>query len=267
MVYNDVIPCHWKSNRQLINELWLTFIGAIISSISLSFSFLFLRVSVLSGDCYVSGSVFFELELHTLPQCPSFANLRLDLSEITRRAEASVIYRMFSYFSESYKTIWMFWCRNVLNVFLPFSLLLLLNTATISNLNKHPGDFLIQVSVEILQNEGEGEILFLLIISFKWFQLPLRIVGSGPDTSARFKKKDATRTLAALVTVYLLTNTLNLILTIMEFINPELLREPWLYTGCGTVSQMRVFGSCTRRLPYYSEIRACLVEFHLIPPR
>ncbi|PIO59294.1 hypothetical protein TELCIR_19246, partial [Teladorsagia circumcincta] len=33
----------------------------------------------------MKGSVFFELEMQTLPHCPMFTNLRLDLSEITRR--------------------------------------------------------------------------------------------------------------------------------------------------------------------------------------
>uniref|UniRef100_A0A0K0DPS7 G_PROTEIN_RECEP_F1_2 domain-containing protein n=1 Tax=Angiostrongylus cantonensis TaxID=6313 RepID=A0A0K0DPS7_ANGCA len=211
-----------------------------------------LKISVFKRIFSLQGSVFFELELHTLPQCPSFANLRLDLSEIT------LIYRMSSYFSESYKTIWMFWCRNVLNVFLPFSLLLLLNTATVSNLNKHPRDFLIQASAEISQNEREIFIMLLFIIFFN----------SGPDTSAKFKKRDATRTLAALVTVYLLTNTLNLILTIMEFINPELLRDladGRIYKYLADLSSLLTISSTAARLPIYfhcnHEIRKQLRHF------
>ena len=56
-------------------------------------------------------------------------------------------------FSESYKTIWMFWCRSIFNVFLPFSLLLILNSLTITNLNKlHINGFqsvLVEVSLSL----------------------------------------------------------------------------------------------------------------------
>ncbi|EPB71106.1 hypothetical protein ANCCEY_09793 [Ancylostoma ceylanicum] len=146
---------------------------------------LVIAVVILSA-IIMKGSVYFELELQTLPNCRPLTNLRLDLSEITR--------------SDLYKTVWMFWCRNFLNVFLPFSLLLLLNSATIANLNKHSREFIAE-------------------------QLPSLLPGGTHASLARRKKKDATRTLAALVTIYLLSNTLNLLLTIMEFIDPEFLRE------------------------------------------
>ncbi|KIH62906.1 hypothetical protein ANCDUO_06805 [Ancylostoma duodenale] len=40
---------------------------------------------VILSAIIMKGSVYFELELQTLPNCPPFTNLRLDLSEITRR--------------------------------------------------------------------------------------------------------------------------------------------------------------------------------------
>ncbi|VDL67320.1 unnamed protein product [Nippostrongylus brasiliensis] len=166
-----------------------------------------LEGNVLAGHWSFScgmGSVFFELELHSLPHCPMFANLRLDLSEITRRIIKQTC------FSESYKTIWMFWCRNFLNVFLPFALLLLLNTATIANLSRYSKESLVELSNYFKSNVQ---------------QLPALIPGAPPAVETRLKKKDATRTLAALVSIYLLTNTLNFLITIMEFIKPELLRQ------------------------------------------
>ncbi|WKY05779.1 hypothetical protein Q1695_006186 [Nippostrongylus brasiliensis] len=177
----------------------------------------------------MKGSVFFELELHSLPHCPMFANLRLDLSEITR--------------SESYKTIWMFWCRNFLNVFLPFALLLLLNTATIANLSRYSKESLVE-------------------------QLPALIPGAPPAVETRLKKKDATRTLAALVSIYLLTNTLNFLITIMEFIKPELLRqlgEGRIYKYLADLSSLLTISSTAARLPVYfhcnREIRKQLKHF------
>uniref|UniRef100_A0A7I5EAX1 G_PROTEIN_RECEP_F1_2 domain-containing protein n=1 Tax=Haemonchus contortus TaxID=6289 RepID=A0A7I5EAX1_HAECO len=177
----------------------------------------------------MKGSVYFELEMQFLPHCPIFTSLRLDLSELTR--------------SESYKTIWMFWCRNFLNVFLPFSLLLMLNTATIANLNRYSKESVIE-------------------------KLPSLLHGSAAAAEARKKKKDATRTLAALVTVYLLTNTLNLLLTIMEFIRPEWLRnlgEGRIYKYLADLSSLLTISSTATRLPVYfhcnREIRKQLRHF------
>lgn len=186
-------------------------------------------VAVVLLAVVMKGSVFVELELHALPHCPTFVNLRLDLSDITR--------------SESYKTVWMFWCRNFLNVFLPFTFLLVLNTATIMNLNKYSKDSVVE-------------------------RLPSLLPGSVMASDARSKRRDATRTLAALVTVYLLSNTLNLILTIMEFIKPELLRhlgEGRIYKYLADLSSLLTISSTAARLPLYyhcnGEIRKQLRHF------
>ncbi|VDO23526.1 unnamed protein product [Haemonchus placei] len=185
----------------------------------------------------MKGSVYFELEMQFLPHCPIFTSLRLDLSELTR--------------SESYKTIWMFWCRNFLNVFLPFSLLLMLNTATIANLNRYSKESVIEKPQQSCVQK-----------------LPSLIHGSAAAAEARKKKKDATRTLAALVTVYLLANTLNLLLTIMEFIRPEWLRnlgEGRIYKYLADLSSLLTISSTATRLPVYfhcnREIRKQLRHF------
>ncbi|ETN69298.1 hypothetical protein NECAME_05280, partial [Necator americanus] len=184
---------------------------------------------VIFSAIIMKGSIYFELELHTFPYCRAFSNLRLDLSEITR--------------SDIYKTVWMFWCRNFLNVFLPFSLLLMLNWATIANLNKNSKDFIAE-------------------------QLPTLLPGGAKAPLVMRKKKDATRTLAALVTIYLLTNTLNLLLTIMEFIHPEFLRdlgEGRVYNYLADLSSLLTISSTATRLPVYyhcnHEIRKQLRHF------
>ncbi|UMM29753.1 hypothetical protein L5515_011958 [Caenorhabditis briggsae] len=180
--------------------------------------FLFISI-VFTCALFMKGSVFFELELQSLPHCPPFQNLRLDLSEITR--------------SESYKTIWMFWCRSIFNVFLPFFLLLVLNSLTISNLNK-------------LHNNGFQSILVE--------QMPTLLRRNSEACAARRRKRDATRTLAALITIYLLTNTLNLLITIMEFINPDVLGslgEGWTYKYLADLSSVLTISSTAFRLPVY----------------
>lgn len=62
--------------------------------------------------------------------------------------------------------------------------------------------------------------------------MPSLLRRNSEACAARRRKRDATRTLAALITIYLLTNTLNLLITIMEFINPDVLGslgEGWTY--------------------------------------
>ncbi|PIO53519.1 hypothetical protein TELCIR_25144, partial [Teladorsagia circumcincta] len=99
-------------------------------------------------------------------------------------------------------------------------------------------------------------------------QLPTLLPGSAIAVEARKKKRDATRTLAALVSVYLLTNTLNLLLTIMEFIKPEWLRalgEGRIYNYLADLSSLLTISSTATRLPVYfhcsREIRKQLRHF------
>ncbi|EFO92882.1 hypothetical protein CRE_10195 [Caenorhabditis remanei] len=210
------------------------YICSLKSSIQFSPQRRFLFISIV-GTCalFMKGSVFFELELQSLPHCPPFQNLRLDLSEITR--------------SESYKTIWMFWCRSIFNVFLPFSLLLILNSLTITNLNK-------------LHINGFQSVLVE--------QMPTLLRRNSEACAARRRKRDATRTLAALITIYLLTNTLNLLITIMEFINPDVLGslgEGWTYKYLADLSSVLTISSTAFRLPVYfhcnGDIRAQIRDF------
>ncbi|CDH93304.2 G-protein coupled receptors family 1 profile domain-containing protein [Caenorhabditis elegans] len=250
------------------------YICSLKSSIQFSPQRRFLFISIV-GACalFMKGSVFFELELQSLPHCPPFQNLRLDLSEITR--------------SESYKTIWMFWCRSIFNVFLPFSLLLILNSLTITNLNKlHSNGFQsvlvenrcqsIATTSELLPDNLSFQPLLgtsltsSTINSFSSFndQMPSLLRRNSEACAARRRKRDATRTLAALITIYLLTNTLNLLITIMEFINPDVLGslgEGWTYKYLADLSSVLTISSTAFRLPVYfhcnGDIRAQIRHF------
>ncbi|PAV63815.1 hypothetical protein WR25_03229 isoform A [Diploscapter pachys] len=172
----------------------------------------------------MKGSIFFELDLKSYPECPMFAHLGLDQSTLTE-----IFY---------YKEIWMFWCRSFLNVFIPFALLLFLNSATISNLSKS--------SKEVQQT--------LLPSPMHTPLQPMPSSGSNSAFTARRRKRDATRTLAALVSVYLLTNSLNLFLTIMEFINKDALdniADGLLYRYLADLSSLLTISSTAFRLPVY----------------
>ncbi|KAF1758234.1 hypothetical protein GCK72_014692 [Caenorhabditis remanei] len=251
------------------------YICSLKSSIQFSPQRRFLFISIV-GTCalFMKGSVFFELELQSLPHCPPFQNLRLDLSEITR--------------SESYKTIWMFWCRSIFNVFLPFSLLLILNSLTITNLNKlHINGFQSVLVENRCQSDATSSepslpdniscrpllgpsITSSTINSFASSndQMPTLLRRNSEACAARRRKRDATRTLAALITIYLLTNTLNLLITIMEFINPDVLGslgEGWTYKYLADLSSVLTISSTAFRLPVYfhcnGDIRAQIRDF------
>ncbi|CAI5449356.1 unnamed protein product [Caenorhabditis angaria] len=223
---------------------------------------------------FMKGSVFFELELQTLPHCPAFQNLQLDLAEITR--------------SEHYKTIWMFWCRSIFNVFTPFALLLLLNSLTISNLNKlHVNGFqsvLVEKRCQSIATAAAIEAATDFCLPYiadvyrplinkslscsSSFDMPTLLRRNSEACAARRRKRDATRTLAALITIYLLTNTLNLLITIMEFIKPDTLREHgegWTYKYLADLSSVLTISSTAFRLPVYyhcnGDIKAQIRDF------
>ncbi|VDM75109.1 unnamed protein product [Strongylus vulgaris] len=99
-------------------------------------------------------------------------------------------------------------------------------------------------------------------------QLPTLLPLGGQASEAKRKKRDATRTMAALVTVYLVSNTLNLLLTIMEFIDAEFLRElakGLVYRYLADLSSLLTISSTATRLPIYYhcnyEIRKQLKQF------
>uniref|UniRef100_A0A8R1DS71 G_PROTEIN_RECEP_F1_2 domain-containing protein n=1 Tax=Caenorhabditis japonica TaxID=281687 RepID=A0A8R1DS71_CAEJA len=256
------------------------YICSLSSSIQFSPQRRFLCILMVGASAlFMKGSVFFELELLSLPHCPPFQNLRLDLSEITR--------------SESYKTIWMFWCRSIFNVFLPFALLLLLNSLTITNLNKlHVNGFQSVLVEKRCQSDmatfstpeplNDCVLPYCPLMSTHFSmpsftttdsfcssdQMPALLRRNSEACAARRRKRDATRTLAALITIYLLTNTLNLLITIMEFINPDVLGslgEGWTYKYLADLSSVLTISSTAFRLPVYfhcnRDIRAQIRDF------
>lgn len=113
--------------------------------------------------------------------------------------------------------------------------------------------------------------------------MPTLLRRNSEACAARRRKRDATRTLAALITIYLLTNTLNLLITIMEFINPDVLGslgDGWTYkwailryrrskrSDCrylADLSSVLTISSTAFRLPVYfhcnGDIRAQIREF------
>ncbi|CAI4224440.1 unnamed protein product [Auanema sp. JU1783] len=165
----------------------------------------------------MKGTVFVELELEYHPECPPFADLQLAQSSITK--------------IDSYRLIWMFWGRSILTVIVPFKLLLFLNAATISNLNKTSRDFE-SVLVE---------------------QMPSLLRANNEASSARRRKRDATRTLTAIVSIYLITNFINIIITIFEFVDSGLLEigGGWAYRYLSDLSSLLTISSTAVRLPVY----------------
>ncbi|GMS95839.1 hypothetical protein PENTCL1PPCAC_18014, partial [Pristionchus entomophagus] len=127
--------------------------------------------------------------------------------------------------SEFYSQVYMFYTRNIVNVFLPFLLLLLFNLAAVHNLSRQRRPDVLIESPPLMGH---------------------------PNVNNRSSLKDASRTLIALVSSYLLTNTLHLCITVVEFIAPHLTEEyeEW-YTFFADLSSILAVSATALRLPVY----------------
>uniref|UniRef100_A0A1I7WN22 G_PROTEIN_RECEP_F1_2 domain-containing protein n=1 Tax=Heterorhabditis bacteriophora TaxID=37862 RepID=A0A1I7WN22_HETBA len=117
-----------------------------------------------------------------------------------------------------------------------------------------------------LQRYAALGVVFLASIVMKavhFKHLPSILKTKGEASITRRRKRDATRTLAALVSIYLLTNTLNLLITIMEFIEPDILRsmgDGWTYKYLADLSSLLTISSTATRLPVYLHCNGAIRE-------
>ncbi|KAF8375743.1 hypothetical protein PRIPAC_82172 [Pristionchus pacificus] len=127
--------------------------------------------------------------------------------------------------SEFYSQVYMFYTRNIVNVFLPFLLLLLFNLAAVHNLSRQRRPDVLIESPSLMGHT---------------------------NVNNRSSLKDASRTLIVLVTTYLLTNVLNLCITLVEFIHPDLTQQhdKW-YTFLSDLSSILAVSATSLRLPVY----------------
>ncbi|CAJ0929040.1 unnamed protein product, partial [Mesorhabditis belari] len=168
----------------------------------------------------VKGTVWAELRLIHAPECAKFSDWHITQSSLADQ-------------NSFYYTMWMVHGRNVLCVFLPFSLLCVLNFLTFRNINrksKHFEAMLLEGPTMLLPQDAQQAL------------------------AARDRKRDATYTLFALVSVYLFSNLINTWLTFWEYIDKDGLAsigDGWPYRYLADVSSLTSIAATAFRLPIY----------------
>ncbi|GMR59223.1 hypothetical protein PMAYCL1PPCAC_29418, partial [Pristionchus mayeri] len=139
-----------------------------------------------------------------------------------------------------YNSIWRFFARTIITVYIPFFILAFFNARIVCVIQK--ADY-----IEHLEETGKKR---------------------------KNRVKEATRTLIFIVCVYLMSNILNVIVTIWEYIDMSSLEQhPGFYLFSVDIVSLLTVVACSLRLPIYltcqSQLRREIVSFftHLIKAR
>uniref|UniRef100_A0A915BWP5 G-protein coupled receptors family 1 profile domain-containing protein n=2 Tax=Parascaris TaxID=6254 RepID=A0A915BWP5_PARUN len=151
--------------------------------------------------------MFFELEVVANENCTGVTERKAIVAEWTEH--------------EPYKTVYRFWFRNVITIFLPFILLFYFNIRIVARLRR----------------QHQGARLFRFATS-----------------EHRKNIRSATRMLVLVSCTYLASNVLNVIISAWEFIDLQSLLTPQLrplYTYSSDLVSLLTVLSCACRLPIY----------------
>lgn len=158
------------------------------------------------------GMVYWELEVVHLSNCTGFEYYTVRPSALAAQ-------------KGPYKIVYMLWFRHMAHVFVPFVLLIILNVGILVRLQKTPV-------------EAQSALLELTM---------------GEATRRRKKSvRAATRMLIAMVTTYLISNVLSVVITVWEHLDMASLhrQEKFYAFSADTVSLLTVITSAIR-LPIY----------------
>ncbi len=161
------------------------------------------------------GMVFFEITIFEWEYCDKV------------EGQYMVTYSKLA-MNHGYRYIWMFWTRNILTVFFPFVFLIYMNFSIVRVLQRQSLDFRAAIA------------------SFG--------VAKQYTDDNKAQIQNATRMLVMIVSSYLLSNSVNVTLTIWEHIDRQSLLKPELeafYTYSADIASILVIISCMSRLPIY----------------
>uniref|UniRef100_A0A8R1TUE6 G-protein coupled receptors family 1 profile domain-containing protein n=1 Tax=Onchocerca volvulus TaxID=6282 RepID=A0A8R1TUE6_ONCVO len=178
-----------------------------------------------------------SIQIYHLEECEGFASMGVEISELARN-----VY---------YDGIWRFWTRRIATVFLPFFVLLYCNAAIVVNLRKS-------------NRENTVKMLVLYCI------FGISVV----SCKLRNRVKAATRSLIMVVTCYLCSNIIDVIIAAWEYLdNASLLQLEEFYSLATDVSSLLTILAASLRFPIYlindkiilREVRfnACFFYYHL----
>ena len=142
-------------------------------------------VLVMAAAFVLKGTVFLELQV----QQTNCTNVSTHGIELTQSSLAQS--------NEVYKVWWMFYCRHLFSMLLPFPLLVFLNGTVVSSLRRH--------------------------LAFRGAMM--RVILSKKNVEERQSEiRAATRMLVATATAFLIANSANFLLTVWEQVDKDALR-------------------------------------------
>lgn len=187
--------------------------------------------------CVISkGVVYWELDVVRHPNCTGFAYFSVEPSELARYLP--------------YRRGYVLWFRHLVHVFLPFICLVVLNSAIIKKLKQTAKPKLLEEAVTLqrsnLAEEGRG---------------------SGYAVDERKKNiRRATQMLVVIVSTYLVSNVLNVVVTAFENFYPSFLRhnEDFYSFATDVVSLLTILTSALRLPTYYVFNKQVRKEIHFV---
>ncbi len=168
-------------------------------------------VIAISAAIILKGTIFFEFKTVTLVNCTSRARYQVHYSSLAN--------------NNWYRSVWMFWIRNIFTVIIPFVSLMYMNIGIIHALRQHTKKIILET--------------------------PLLIMGERLDETQE-TIKTATRLLILVVSTYLLATLPNFVLTVWEIVDEKSLFEQitFYFTTVDLVSLLTVLVGASR-LPIY----------------
>ncbi|CAD5227649.1 unnamed protein product [Bursaphelenchus xylophilus] len=160
------------------------------------------------------GSIFFEIEIY-YRNCPGLAAMGVKLSDLA--------------LEPGYNTIWRFWIRRLVTIFLPFFVMAWCNTMIVLSTHKNERGHFLRALV-LFGADGKPET----------------------PNAPRSRVRAATRMLIAAVTLYLCANFLDVFIATWEYIDSaSLQRLDGFYTIATDVSSLLSVVAAAARLPVY----------------
>ncbi len=185
-------------------------------------AYLYIAIVVLLCFC-ATVSRFWEITVVANPNCTGIASAEVLPSELLKNADYRMIYSV--------------WFTSILNVFLPFAVLLVLAVTIIQEYRK---------------TFGKTQHQPVAVRDFQTFQ-------------RRERLRDTTKVLIVLVLMYLTTNALGLVIGVIEAIDDSILKQQQqaYRLGVDLINVLAIFNCSVRFVNYYvfnRSFRSCLKE-------
>ncbi|EFP12853.1 hypothetical protein CRE_25985, partial [Caenorhabditis remanei] len=198
-----------------------------------------------SRKSHFRGTVFFEIEVVTQPNCTGFSSMGLAVVPM---------------FGESMDVVWRFFVRKIVTVFLPFAGIILKTSVFSFNFKTSVLAYFNAAIVMNVRRTDRDQTVKALVLF-------ITVGTRGEVTRLRSRLRAVTRMLVMVVTGYLLANILDIIIAFWEVtvhfetpfvgffqtINIQSLQEqPSLYTVLSDISSFLPIAACALRLPIYT---------------